>query len=785
MSHNNHQPVRVVVTGVGAVTSQGGTATALWDAVSNGRVAIRPVQNWPMDGYRTRIAGEVQETVVPEHDYDRPADHRERVIDFSMKAAEEALEASGVSLDRLPAARWGVVMGTCNAGLLSFEKWYSASMAGQTADPRLFTLSPPQALAEALSGAFGMKGPVVSIDTACAASANAIGFAGELIRNGHADAVLTGGVDALSDILFAGFNSLESLSPDPAAPYSRTRTGLSLGEGSGMVVLMREDVARELGAPVLAELVGYGLSADGYHPTAPHPEGKGAARAIKSALAAAGVDPARVSYVNSHGTGTAKNDPAETRATRLGLGAAADSVAVSSTKSMIGHLLGAAGAVEAIVTIKALQNQIAPPTANYVEADPECDLDYVPNTARPMTMNVAISNNFAFGGANATIVLARPGVQPSPPPAPNFDRVVVTGLATLSSGGCEVDTVLKAVVSGQDCAPVEDGARIGRVQLDPSPYLSARDRRRMDRLGIFAVVSSRIALADAGIELTDANRERVGVIFGTGMGPMESMENFCRPLLEEGAQAANPAVFPNTVYNAAGGQVAMLVGATGPASTITAGHAAGTAAICYGYDLVSCGQADAVVCLAADTLTDTVIRGYRENGFLSSAGDGFALAEAGVAIVLERESVARKRGARIYGEVLGFAITSDAQGVGHFDAAGCGLEQSMRTALERVGSSPEAVGAIWSSATGHAAADAAEEAALVRVFGSQRPRTISPKRLLGEPMGAGGALSAAIALQAWQQPDGELSSPTGVAIVNSTSFGGTNYSLVLAPYTQA
>jgi 3-oxoacyl-[acyl-carrier-protein] synthase II len=784
MSHKNQEPVRVVVTGVGAVTSQGSSATALWDGVKNGQVAIRQVQHWPMDGYRTRIAGEVTETVVPEHDYERPADHRERVIDFSMKAAEEALAASGVPVDRLAPGRWGVVIGTCNAGLLSFEKWYLASMAGNSADPRLFTLSPPQALAEALSGAFDMRGPVVSIDTACAASANAIGFAGELIRNGHADAVLTGGVDALSDILIAGFNSLESLSPYPAAPYSRTRTGLSLGEGSGMVVLMREDVARELGAPILAELVGYGLSADGYHPTAPHPEGKGAARAIKAALAAAGVEPSRVSYVNSHGTGTAKNDPAETRATRLGLGAAADSVAVSSTKSMIGHLLGAAGAVEAIVTIKALQNQIAPPTANYVEADPECDLDYVPNTARPMTMNVAISNNFAFGGANATIVLARPGVQPTAPPAPNLDRVVVTGLATLSSGGCDVDSVLKAVVGGQDCAPVEDGARIGRVQLDPSPYLSARDRRRMDRLGIFAVVATRIALADAGIELTDANRERVGVVFGTGMGPMESMENFCRPLLEEGASAANPAIFPNTVYNAAGGQVAMLVGATGPASTITAGHAAGSAAICYGYDLVSCGQADAVVCLAADTLTETVIRGYRENGYLSSASDGFALAEAGVALVLERESVARKRGARVYGEVLGFGITSDAQGVGHFDPAGCGLEQSMRTALERVGSSPDAVTAIWSSATGHAAADAAEQAAIERVFGAQHPRTIAPKRLLGEPMGAGGALSAAIALQGWQQPNGELSSSPGVVVVNSTSFGGTNYSLVLAPYSQ-
>jgi len=716
---------------------------------------------------------------VPEHDYDRPPDHRERTIDFTLKAAEEAVTAGAVGVDQLPAERWGVVIGTCNAGLLSFEKWYSAWLAGNAADPRLFVLAPPQALAEAVSSAFGIQGPVVSIDTACAASANAIGYAAELIRNGHADAVLTGGVDALSDILFSGFNSLESLSPEPAAPYSRTRTGLSLGEGSGMLVLMRDSIARELGAPVLAELAGYGLSADGYHPTAPHPEGKGAARAIRSALNAAGIDPSQVAYVNSHGTGTAKNDPAETKATRRGLGdEAANKVAVSSTKSMIGHLLGAAGAVEGIVTIKALQEQIAPPTANYVEADPECDLDYVPNTARPLAMQVAISNNFAFGGANATIVLTRPGVQPAPPPAPNWDRVVVTGIAAITTAGSEPDKVWEAFAAQSDLAPIEDGARIGRVDFDPSPYIDKRDRRRMDRLGIFAVSASRMALQDAGIELTDDNRERIGVIFGTGMGPMESMESFFRPLLEEGPAAANPAVFPNTVYNAAGGQIAMLVGATGPASTITAGHAAGSSAISYAYDLVNADRADAVVAIAADTLTDTVIRGYREIGLLAN---GFALAEGSVALVLERFSGARARGARIYGEVLGYAVTSDGQGVGHFDPTGCGIERSMQLALERTHKSPSDVTTVWASATGHSASDNAEEAAIRRVFGSGKPRVLTPKRLLGEPLGAGGALNAALALENWKLADAG-SPASGVALINSSSFGGTNFTVVLAPY---
>ena len=294
-----------------------------------------------------------------------------------------------------------------------------------------------------------MKGPVLSVDTACAASANAIGYGAELIRLGHADAVLTGGADAFSDILIAGFHSLESLSPEPAAPYSIDRKGLSLGEGSGMLVLMRQDVAEEQGAPILAEVAGYGLSADGYHPTAPHPEGAGAARAIQTGLRQAGIDPGQVDYVNSHGTGTAKNDTAETAATKVGLGEeAAYKVAVSSTKSMIGHLLGGAGAAEAIVTVKAIQDQVAPPTANFTEADPECDLDYVPNEAREMKIDVAVSNNFAFGGANASVTFLRPGFRDEAPPSPDADRPVITGIAALTVAGTDLDALWQAYKSG-------------------------------------------------------------------------------------------------------------------------------------------------------------------------------------------------------------------------------------------------------------------------------------------------------------------------------------------------
>jgi 3-oxoacyl-[acyl-carrier-protein] synthase II len=769
-----------MVAAVGAVTAQGPTAADLWDGVVAGRVAIRPVTQLPMAGYRTRLGGEVAGSPLPATAYPAGTGFRDRAVDLALVAAEEAMAAAGLA-GHVDPDRFGVVMGTCNAGLLSAQRWYLGSRDGG-ADPRMLMLVPPQALAEAASAAFGLRGPTLSVNTACASGANAIGLAYDLIRSGQADAVLAGAADAFSDVLFAGFNSLESLSPVPAAPYSKDRQGLSLGEGAGMLVLARADILSATGLPGIAEVRGYGLSADGHHPTAPNPEGTGAARAVVAALRSAGVEPAGVGYVNSHGTGTDKNDPAESRATRLALGAAADRVAVSSTKSMIGHLLGAAGTVEGIVTVKALQEQVVPPTAGFTEADPRCDLDYVPNTARPLAFDAAVSNNFAFGGANASVVFARVGALEQPPPEPLDDPVVVTGVAALTPAGCTPEDAYEAVRSGRDCTSEEDGVRIGRVRLDPELALPPKERRRLDRLGTFAVVASRLALADAGLAVTEAVQDRVGVVFGTALGPMEAMEDFARPLVEEGPAGASPAVFPNTVYNAAAGQVAMRLRTLGVTSTVTAGHAAGASALCYGADLLRADRADAVVCVAADVLTPSVVRAYQELGLLGrGAGTGRqapALAEAGVALVLERRSAARARGARVLAQLDAHGSASDARGVGRWDPRGGGAERAMRLALSAAGVGVEAVTDVWTGQAGIRGADAAEDRALDRVFGANghRPRVHAAKRLLGEPLGAGGALGAALAVTGWRR-----GMPGGPVLVNSPSLGGTHISILLTP----
>ncbi|MQS15557.1 3-ketoacyl-ACP synthase [Streptomyces kaniharaensis] len=764
----------VAIVATGAITSQGAGTAALWGGARSGRVAIRPVQGLPMDGLGTKLGGEVTAPLRPRGAYRRPDDFRERAVDLALVAAEEAM--AGLPAGLVDPDRFGVVLGTCNAGLLSARAWLAAGASGAVPDHRLPALVTPQALAEAVAAALRLRGPVLAVNTACASGANAIGWAADLLRQDRVDAVLAGGSDALSDVVLAGFNSLESLSPEPAAPYSADRQGLSLGEGSGMVVLVRSDLAERHGLTVLAEVAGYGLSADGYHVTAPHPEGLGAAGAIRAALAHAGLCPADIGYINGHGTGTPKNDPAESSAIRLALGKeTAAGIPVSSTKSVIGHLLGAAGAAEAIVTAHALAEQIAPPTAGFSAQDPACPLDYVPGTARPIAAGAALSNNFAFGGANAALVLTRPALGHRPPAA-GREEVVVTGISVLSPAGDGVSGAWRDVMGRREPGGELAGVRVGRVELDPEPYLNRRARRRMDRLGVLSVVATAKALEAAGIEPGGEPARTVGVIFGTGTGPMEAMERFTLPVLGEGPAAADPAVFPNTVYNQAAGQVALNLGLRGPTSTVSVGHATGAAAIGYAADLLAAGRADTLVATATDTLTAQVARAYTALGAASTRGpsgapDGrFLLAEGSVALVLERRSVAEARGARILGTVLGYGMASDASRARLWDPRGRGLERAMRAALHDAGLGAEEVAEIWLSAAGLDPADRAEAAAVARLAVDPALRLHAPKTVLGEPMGVGGALCAALALHTG---DGTP------ALVNSSSLGGTHITLAV------
>lgn len=408
---------RVVVTGLGAVTPLGNDVPTFWEAVLAGRSGIGPIEQFDASDLDVRIAGEVK-------DFDpvallgrREARRSDRCTQFALEAARQAVEDAELRFDGATSKDGaGVVIGTGIGGVLTLLENYDSLQAHgpRRVSPFMVPMMMPNAAAAAVAIRYGLRGPNVCIASACATGSHAIGEAAEMIRRGDADVIIAGGSEAaIHPLSVAGFKNMGALStrndaPERASrPFDAERDGFVIGEGAGVVVLEALEHAQSRGAQIYAELVGYGATADAFHVTAPDESGAGAAAAMDRALRDAGLPPEAVDYINAHGTSTPLNDRIETQAIRTVFGPHADRLAVSSTKSMIGHLMGAAGAVEAIACIKSLETGWVHPTINYEHPDPDCDLDYVPNKARRLDPHVALSNSFGFGGHNGCLVFRR------------------------------------------------------------------------------------------------------------------------------------------------------------------------------------------------------------------------------------------------------------------------------------------------------------------------------------------------------------------------------------------
>lgn len=407
---------RVVITGLGIVSPVGNGVEAAWANVIAGRSGISRITRFDASGYASRIAGEVKDFDVTRYLPAKDARRMDRFIHFGMAAGIEALADSGLTVTPQNAERIGVVIGSGIGGLPMIEETHSELL--RSGPRRISPFFVPGTIINMVSGnlsiMYGLKGPNLAIVTACTTAAHCIGDAGRLIEYGDADVMLAGGTEStVSPLGVGGFSAARALStrnddPEGASrPWDVGRDGFVLGEGAGVLVLEEYEHAKARGAKIYCELAGYGMSADAHHMTAPCEDGEGAARCMRNALRNAGLNAEQVQYINAHGTSTELGDIAESVAIKRCFGDHADRLAVSSTKSMTGHLLGAAGGVEAVFSALAVQHQIAPPTINLNERDPRCDLDYVPNVARPIRIDVALSNSFGFGGTNATLVFAR------------------------------------------------------------------------------------------------------------------------------------------------------------------------------------------------------------------------------------------------------------------------------------------------------------------------------------------------------------------------------------------
>ena len=396
--------IRIAVTGAGILCSIGRNKAEVWQAIVESRAGIDKLTCFPGETFPTDIAAQVDDVAIPIDG--RAAKRLSRTDRMAVSAAAEAIAQASEGAAPLPLDRAIVSSGTSTGGLLEGEDYYFRRIVrGRRRAPASRVLQQPTSgPSDAVARVFRLGGGVVSNATACASAGAAIGMAADYLRSHHADVAIAGGSDALCRLTYSGFNVLQAVDPEPCSPFGLSRKGITLGEGAAFLVLERWDDAVARGATILAELSGYGASCDAHHPTAPAEDGRGAEAAMRGALAEGRLPAASVQYVNAHGTGTLLNDSAETKAIIAAVGT---DVPVSSSKSYFGHTLGASGGIEAVVTVMALQNQVAPPTLRLAENAADCTLDYIPHTPRPLPMENVLSNTFGFGGSNVSLLFRR------------------------------------------------------------------------------------------------------------------------------------------------------------------------------------------------------------------------------------------------------------------------------------------------------------------------------------------------------------------------------------------
>jgi 3-oxoacyl-[acyl-carrier-protein] synthase II len=572
-----------VVSGLGAVSALGVGAGALWEAIELGRDGIRPIKRFSTEGFSVTLGA-----MVPGFDAASRGD-RALCVEFATAAAREALEQAraGRSFEgAFPAHRIALVMGT--------------SLGDHPEGLH--------ALTEEVGDAIGARGPRLTISTACSSSTNAIGLGQDLIEAGIADLVLAGGADTLTPDIFAGFSALGLLSAEKCAPFSAP-PGTTLGEGAGFLALERASSAERRGAPALGALLGYGLSADAYHATAPDPSGAGVARAIRGALEHAGLDPAAIDYVNAHGTGTQANDPAEWRALQIVFGDRARRLPVSSTKSFLGHAQGAAGILETIATLLGMSRGALPPTLHFKGPRPRCPEDPVgQDRPRPAEVRRAVCTNSAFGGANAAVVLGAASRGGSAPAggaevvslrvARPMRGVLVLGAGAVGPHGLELDDLARALASGERLAGRVPPFRIEDV-------VPTADPRGLDPSSRYLTAAAARALADAGVTVRGPMRERAGLFAGLRSASPHSVNEYKASVAARGLRHLSAPAFTRLVLNASAGACSKILSLKGPTTTLTTGLGSGLVAVVYAArSLAERRDADLLIAAGLDELDE-------------------------------------------------------------------------------------------------------------------------------------------------------------------------------------
>jgi len=731
---------RIVVTGRGIVSAAGMCVPSFEASLQQGRGGIR-AHSGLLSEHSAHV-GMVGAFTAPPGLAEIAPGGCDRTAQLAATAAVQALTEAGLwdGALTIPGEQVALLLGTSHGGRSQIDRFVMGGMdAGDVALAQgVMERGAHYTCTAVVAALLGIHGPVTTLSTACSSSGTAIAHGLDLLQAGHVRVVVAGGADAFSLLTLAGFTALGAVADGACGPFGE-RTGISLGEGAAFVVLERLDDAADRGTPSLAEIYGCATTWDAHHLTAPEPSGDGMRRAIEGALSQSGLPPDAIHYINAHGTGTRANDIAETLAIKRVFGDTTPPV--SATKSFTGHTLGASSATGLLAGLAGARGGWLPPTLNFGGVRAGCDLDYVPDVARPAEVTRFLALSAAFGGCNCAIAGGAVGAGPGRADA--ADDVVITGAGVISTLGCDPDSAFAALEGDAHWQPGD--ASVPVRGFDPKRHLPRGRSSRMNTITQFAVAAIEQALNHAGWTPVRRRPTAIGLMVGLSRGAAGSFQA-CMESVNGGAwDKASPTAFPNLVMSSVGGQASVAVGLKGAASTLVGEAEIGIALLGNAAALLAQRpDLDAVVVLAADEVSPLFLQ-------LESTANGPApvpMAEGAVALVLERAGAARRRGAASHATIAGWAQSFDGAGELGTDRDGHWLGHAVHTALDRAGEAQGDIGLAFTLARGHARLDEREAAAMRRVFGNRVPPTGAVAGHAGWAEASGGLLAVAMAMQA-------------------------------------
>lgn len=753
---------RIVVTGLGAVTPLGCSVPRVWEALLRGDNAITPLDRFPLGGIACTHGGQIRGYTPPATPH-APA-RWDLAGGFAAGACAEAMAQAGGGVAQL-----GLVTASNFGALDEAERGLAGEAQG------CLPACGHSLVTARLAAAFALPGPAVTLSLSCAAGAAALAYAADLLCAGRAQRLLVVGYDAISRCAWSGLCALRTMSRDRVRPFDLRRSGTIFSEGAAALLLERADVCAQRGGEPLAELSGWATGNNGFHMTAPPPRAAGSAQAMRQAMARAGLSPADIDHINAHGTGTQPNDVTEAQAIADLFGERAGALPVTANKSSLGHMLGAAGGIEAIVAILSLRHGSIPPTTNFTTPDPACPVDLVTGAPRRAELRHVLSNSAGFGGCNAAVVFSRvarttadgPCCRPRAATPPG---VVVTGLGVLSALGIgrhecaasweEGETAL--LPATRPAPPAGVAALAGQVPAFDLTSLLPTPKTYLDRNAELLLAACALALRDGGLETGSIDRARAGLAMGSAWGALGTLTRFFADYVRKGARLVKPMLFPHAYANAAISLASMEWELRGPHLNFVSGRDAATQALLAALDALRAGTADIMLAGGVEALDETLWAALAEAGRPAAPGEGSAV------LLLEREDAARARGARALARLAGGGLAGGppADLARHCAAA-------MRRALADAGLEARDIRRAYHSACGLEDLDAAESRALREVFGMEMP-TLAPAAMYGNLEGASGALQMAGSLFS-------TSSAHLPAIVLTSDPSGTAAALVVTP----